>query len=148
MSSRRLVAAGLLATLAACASLPRPQPPAVVGASVRVAELRLPSVRLAVDVTLHNPNAQELPVDALEATLALGGADVGRATLERGVRLPAQGDATVPLDVRGDTSVALAQLGSALGAGRGVDYELRGSVRLADGTLLPFRRRGTLPGGR
>jgi LEA14-like dessication related protein len=145
---RRWAIAVLVAAVAGCASVPRPQPPQVVGATVRLAEVRLPDVRLVVDVALHNPNARDIALEALDAALALGGVDVGRATLERAVTLPAGGDAHVPLDVRGNAAAILAQLGGALGGGRAVDYELRGTLRLADGTTLPFRRRGLVPQAR
>jgi LEA14-like dessication related protein len=138
--------AAAAALLGACATLAPVEPPQVVGATVRAAELRLPEVRVAVDVALRNPNARTIALEALDATLALGGVDVGRATLARPVMLPAHGEARVPLDVRGDAAAALAQLGGALGAARPVDYELRGSLRLADGTVVPFRRRSTFAG--
>jgi LEA14-like dessication related protein len=110
-----------------------------------VVELRLPAVRLAVEIALRNPNAFGLAVDALDATLAVGGADVGRAILQQPVTLPAQGEARVPLDVRGDASVALAQVAAAYAAGRPLEYEVRGTLRLADGSVWPFHRRGAAP---
>jgi LEA14-like dessication related protein len=142
---RRALVALAAVALAGCAALPRPVPPEVVGANVRVVELRLPAVRLAVEIALRNPNAFGLAVDALDATLAVGGADIGRAILQQPVTLPALGEARVPLDLRGDASVALAQVAAAYAAGRPLAYEVRGTLRLADGSVWPFHRRGVAP---
>lgn len=131
--------------LASCATLPRLAAPQVVDAQVRVVALRLPEVRLGVDLGVRNPNARAVDIEALEATLAVGGDDAGRATLVRPVTLPAEGEARVTLDVRADASVALARVGAALGAGRPLDAEVRGTLRLADGTTWPFRRRVGAP---
>lgn len=144
------LAIAFLASVAAagCASLPRPSPPEVVGARVRVADARLPEVRLAVDLVMRNPNARDLAVDGLEATLALDGEVVGRGALAQPVLLPAHGDARIPLDVRGDASRLLARVGAALGAARPLGYEVRGTVALRDGSVVPFRRDGRLPEAR
>jgi hypothetical protein len=60
------------------------------------------------------------------------------------VTLPAYGEAPVALDVRADASAALARIAAALGAAAPLEYELAGTLRLADGTAWPFRRRGAV----
>lgn len=125
--------------------MPKLEPPQIVATSVRVAEVRLPDIRLAVEVVVRNPNARALAVEALTATLVLGGAEVGQAKLAQPATLPAQGEARLPLDVRGDASIALGRIAQAFGAARALDYEVRGSLTMADGTTLPFRRVGRVP---
>ena len=148
MARRRFLAGAVAMALAGCSALtPRLVAPEVVGTRVRVAEVRLPDVRLGIELDLRNPNARDVALDALDASLSLGGEDIGRARLARPVTLPANGEARVALDVRADASAALARLGAALGAGRPLDYEVRGTLRLADGATYPFRRRGEVPAG-
>jgi hypothetical protein len=60
------------------------------------------------------------------------------------VTLPAYGEASVALDVRADASASLPRIAAALGAAAPLEYELAGTLRLADGTSWPFRRRGAV----
>ena len=146
MNRRASIALMLALALAACASLaPRLEAPKIVASSVRVVSVGLPDVRLAVELTLANPNAVDI---ALDARVSLEGEHVAAATLDRPVTLPANGEARVALSARGDAAAALASLGRALGAGRPLRYEIAGEARLADGTRLPFLRRGDTSGGR
>lgn len=132
-----------LALCAGCAALaPRLAKPELVGASVRIASIALPEIRLAIDLELANPNAVEIALDALVARVALEGEPVATATLDRPVRLPANATARVPTTARGDAAAALGALGRALGSGRALRYELTGEATLADGTRFPFARRG------
>ena len=142
MQRRHVLLAALGAALSGCATLQRPIAPEVIASRVRFVEVRLPEIRLAVELTLRSRNLLPMAIDALEATLSLAGVEVGRATLVQPVTLPAYGEARVELAVRADASPALSRLAAALGAGQPVDYELAGTLRLADGTSWPFRRRG------
>lgn len=143
MHRRHVLLAALGATLSGCATLQSPIiAPEVVASRVRFVDVRLPEVRLAVELTLASRNLRPLAIDALDATLSLGGVEVGRAKLAQPVTLPAYGEARVDLDVRADASAALSRIGAALGAGQPVEYDLAGTLRLADGTSWPFRRRG------
>jgi LEA14-like dessication related protein len=144
MQRRHFLPALLAVTLSGCATLQRPIAPEVIASRVRVVEARLPEIRLAVELTLRSRNLLPLPIDALDATLSLAGADVGRAALAQPVTLPAYGEASVALDVRADPSTALPRIAAALGAAAPLEYELAGTLRLADGTSWPFRRRGAV----
>lgn len=149
MIRRRALLILVAITLAACAALsPRLEAPKVVASSVRVVAASLPDVRLAVELTLSNPNAVDVALEALDARVALDGERFAAVALDRPVTLPANGEARVSLSARGDASVALAALGRALGAARPLRYEITGEARLADGTRLPFVRRGDAVGPR
>ena len=144
MQRRHFLPAVLAVALSGCATLQRPIAPEVIASRVRVVEARLPEIRLAVELTLRSRNLLPLPIDALDATLSLAGVDVGRATLAQPVTLPAYGEASVVLDVRADASASLPRIAAALGAASPLEYELAGTLRLADGTSWPFRRRGAV----
>lgn len=136
-----VAALALLLLVAACATL-RPASPEIVAATVRVVELRFPSIRFDVDLELLNPNRFEIAVASLEAELTVAGERTGTARLAAPVALPAGATATVRIEARGDASAALAGLGRALGGARPLDYRLRGAIVLADGTRFPFSRGG------
>ena len=144
MQRRHFLPAVLAVALSGCATLQRPIAPEVIASRVRVVEARLPEIRLAVELTLRSRNLLPLPIDALDATLSLAGVDVGRAALARPATLPAYGEADVALDVRADASASLARIAAALAAAAPLEYELAGTLRLADGTSWPFRRRGAV----
>lgn len=149
-SRRRLAHAALAAlagTLAACASIPRLVAPEIVSADVRMADVRLPAIRLDVDVELRNPNPVDVSVSALDVDLEISGERAGGARLASPVTLPARGTARVAVQVTGDTSVALAGVARAFGNARALDYALRGTLVLADGTAFPFVRRGQVAAG-
>jgi LEA14-like dessication related protein len=140
--------AGLGLAPAGCATLQRPIAPEVIATRVSVVEVRLPEVRVAVELTMRNRNVVAVPVARLDVTLALDGVEVGGAKLVDAVTLPAYGEVRVPLDVRADASAALAQVGAALGSAQPLVYDLHGTIRLADGTEFPFRRHGSVPARR
>ena len=144
MRRRHVLPAVLALALSGCETLRRPIAPEVVVSRVRVVEARLPEIRLAVELTLRSRNLLPLSIDALDATLSLAGVDVGRAALVQPVTVPAYGEAGVALDVRADASASLSRIAAALGAASPLEYELAGTLRLADGTSWPFRRRGAV----
>jgi len=147
---RRMAFVAVAALLAGCAALPpRLAAPEFEVAGVRVVEARLPSVRLAVDLVVRNPNAVAIELAGLDADLAIEGERAGSARLARPAMLPAQGAARVQLAVDADAGAALAGLGRALGGARPLAYDLAGRATLADGRAFPFRRRGEIavPGG-
>jgi len=144
----KLLLGALALALAGCATLQRPLAPEVIATRVSVVEVRLPEVRVAVELTVRNRNVAAVAVDKLDVSLALAGVEVGGATLVESVTLPAYGEVRVPLEVRADASAALAQVGAALGSAQPLVYDLRGTFRLADGTEFPFRRHGSVPARR
>ena len=144
MRRRHVLPAVLAVALSGCETLRRPIAPEVIASRVRVVEARLPEIRLALELTLRSRNLLPLPIEALDATLSLAGVDVGRAALAQPATLPAYGEANVALDVRADASASLPRIAAALAAAAPLEYELAGTLRLADGTSWPFRRRGAV----
>ena len=139
----------LAAALAACAALgPRLAAPDVVKANVRVVQVNLPDVTMAIDLTLSNPNAVEIVVRAFDARISLEGERVATASLAAPVTMPANGTAEVSLAARGDAAATLAGVGRALGSARAMRYEIAGDVTLGDGSRFPFVRRGETAGAR
>ena len=146
---RALAALILGAALAGCAAFgPRPAAPQIVGANVRVVQVNLPEVRMAIDLTLSNPNAVEIVVRGFDARVSLEGERIATASLAAPVTMPANGTAEVTLSARGDAAATLAGVGRALGSARAMRYEIAGDVTLGDGSRFPFVRRGETSGAR
>ena len=134
------------ALLAACASAP----PRLVAPEVRAAEVRIvvfdfPQVRLAVDLSVYNPNARAIALEGLDVALHVEGRPVARTSLASPITL-APGSATpVALDASGHLGAALAGVARSLDRGsQALRYEIEGNARLADGSQIPFRRAGVL----
>ncbi len=144
MQRRLFLPAVLAVALSGCATLQRPIAPEVIASRVRLVEARLPEILLAVELTVRSRNLLPLPIDALDATLSLAGVDVGRAALAQPVTLPAYGEARVALDVRADAAASLRASPPRSAPQRSLEYELAGTLRFADGTSWPFRRRGAV----
>ena len=152
---RHRTAPGVLAALvvavalAACAAyVPRLAAPEIVGANVRVVQVNLPEVTMAIDLTLSNPNAVEIVVRTSDARISLEGERIATASLAAPVTMPANGTADVTLSARGDAAATLAGVGRALGSARAMRYEIAGDVTLGDGSRYPFVRRGETSGAR
>jgi len=146
---RAAVAVVLAVALAACAAMgPKLAAPEIVGANVRVVQVNLPEVTMAIDLTLSNPNAVEIVVKAFDARVSLEGERIATASLAAPVTMPANGTAQVTLTARGDAAATLAGVGRALGSARAMRYEIAGDVTLGDGSRYPFVRRGETSGAR
>ncbi len=149
MKLRAAVAPVLAVALAACAALgPRLAAPEIVGANVRVVQVNLPEVTMAIDLRLSNPNAVEIVVRTFDARISLEGERIATASLAAPVTMPANGTADVTLSARGDAAATLAGVGRALGSARAMRYEIAGDVTLGDGSRYQFVRRGETSGAR
>jgi LEA14-like dessication related protein len=146
---RAAVALVLVVALAACAAMgPKLASPEIVGANVRVVQVTLPEVTMAIDLTLSNPNAVEIVVQGFDARISLEGERIATASLAAPVTMPANGTAGMTLSARGDAAATLAGVGRALGSARAMRYEIAGDVTLGDGSRYPFVRRGETSGAR
>ena len=149
MKLRAAVAVVLAVALAACAALgPKLAAPEIVGANVRVVQVNLPEVTMAIDLTLSNSNAVEIVVKAFDARVSLEGERIATASLAAPVTMSANGTAGMTLSARGDAAATLAGVGRALGSARAMRYEIAGDVTLGDGSRYPFVRRGETSGAR
>lgn len=132
--------------LAACANVPaRFAAPEVRAAEVRVVVFDFPRVRLALDLTVHNPNDRAIALEALDVALHVEGRSVARTSLASPVTLGAGTVTSVALDASGDLGEVLAGVARSMGRdGKALHYEIAGTARLSDGTQFPFRRGGVL----
>jgi LEA14-like dessication related protein len=135
----------LVAMVAGCAALaPKPLPPTVELAGLRVTRLAPADTRLRVALTVRNPNAYALGLSALDATMTIEGERFATGALVAPVTVAASGEARVELDVRTDL-FAVAVVTDRVSKERKARYELTGSAVVQDGMRLPFTRRGELP---
>jgi LEA14-like dessication related protein len=144
-TSAILIATAALAT--ACATIaPKPLPPQVTLDGVRVTRFTLLDTRLSVALTVRNPNAYDLVVRELDATLAVEDERLLTGTLLAPATLTASGDARIEIEARTDFAAIVSAL-DRFTRQRTVRYELTGTTVVQDGLRLPFSRRGELPAG-
>jgi LEA14-like dessication related protein len=136
----------LCAVLGACVNVPpRLVAPEIRAAEVRVVVIDFPQVRLAVGLSVYNPNASAIALEALDVALHVEGQPVARTSLASPVTLAAASTTSVGLDARGHLGAALAGVARSLDrGGQALRYEIAGTARLADGSQFPFRRGGML----
>jgi LEA14-like dessication related protein len=140
------VAAALL-LVAGCAALaPRPLPPKVELAGLRVTRLAPADTRIRIALDVQNPNAYALAVSALDATVTVEGERFATATLASPVTLAATADTRVELEARTEFA-AVAAVADRVARERKARYEVAGSAVVQDGLRLPFAKRGELPVG-
>ena len=146
-TSRRRLAAALVALVAGCAALPpKPLPPQVALETVRVARLTAADARIVVTLAVRNPNAYDLAVNALDASLALEGEPLLDGSLKAPAVLAAGADTRIDVEVR-TTLAAVAAALDRLSRRTTVHYDLTGTAVVQDGLTLPFARRGDIPVG-
>ena len=150
---RRFVAVIGALALAACATFgPRVAAPTVTVVDVRLDRLEAASAWFVASVQLANPNAQEIAVDTLDATLAIEGEPVATAALSAPVRVPANGTAAAEIVARTGIDAILRATANALqrfgtlapGTSPTLHYVIEGRATLANGLRAPFRRSGEL----
>jgi LEA14-like dessication related protein len=146
---RKLRAACVAITCAlvtACASVaPRLVAPEIRAVEVRVVVFDFPQVRLAMDLTVFNPNARPIGLEGLDVALHVEGRPVARTSLAAPVMLAPSSATSVAMDATGHLGAALAGVARSLDrGGQALRYEIEGTARLADGSQYPFRRSGVL----
>ena len=143
---RSTIVALVSTVLAACANVPaRLVAPEVRAADVRVVVLDFPRVRLALDLTVHNPNDRAIALEALDVVLHVEGRPVARTALASPVTLRARTATPVALDASGHLGEVLAGVARSMDRdGKALHYEIAGTARLSDGSQFPFRRGGVL----
>jgi LEA14-like dessication related protein len=127
----------------ACSTLqPRsqPQPPTVSLESLRVESAIDGQARIALGLSVENPNESSVPVDALDFSLTIADMPVASGVLATPLTLPALGSARAQIVVSTSLAVMRSALDASLARGS-IDYEIAGNVVIA-GWKLPFSRRG------
>jgi LEA14-like dessication related protein len=140
------VAAALLLGAGCAALAPRPLPPKVELAGLRVTRLAPADTRIRIALDVQNPNAYALAVSALDATVTVEGERFATATLASPITLAATADTRVELEARTDFA-AVAAVADRVARERKARYEVAGSAVVQDGLRLPFAKRGELPVG-
>jgi LEA14-like dessication related protein len=134
----------LLFAIACTSARPKIDPPAVTLESVRV--LRIADAKASISLTLRlaNTNNFDLAVDAVDLEVTLDGRPAANIRSVRIEPLPAGGETKVELAGRVDVAAVASAL-MTLGSQVRVEYALKGSATLRDGTTLPFSRKGEIP---
>ena len=139
------------ALLASCAAAPRLVAPRVAVDSVRLDRITGGEARFDVMLSLTNPNARELAVEAIDASVTIDDVPVGTATLKEPLRLPANGEATATLQARAGLAAVLrlaadfaqrAQEQKGKGQPTQVRYAVSGNATVQGGYTIPFSRSG------
>jgi LEA14-like dessication related protein len=140
-----------VALLASCVTAPRLVAPRVAVDSVRLDRIAGGEARFDVLLSLTNPNARELAVETINASVTVDDVPVGTATLKEPLRLPANGDATATLQARAGVAAVLrlvadfaqrAQEQKQTGLPTQVRYSVSGNATVQGGYSIPFSRSG------
>lgn len=137
----------LMVGLSACSGtgLPDAELPDVSLAGLSFAEPGLFEQGFTLQLRLKNPNAFDIPVQALNFALDVNGASFANGLSNQDFVLPASAEIVVPIDVAIATE-DLIQRVLAIGAGRRLDYQLTGAVEIDSwfAAPVPFDRSGKL----
>lgn len=112
--------------------------------AVRVIRLTAADARFALALAVHNPNAYDLAVNALDARLAVEGEEFLAASLAAPTVLAAGTATRVEVEARTTLGAVAAAL-DRLSRQPVVRYEITGTAVVQDGMRLPFARSGELP---
>ena len=134
----------LLFAIACTSTRPKIDPPTVTLESARILRIAEGKASVTLVLRLANPNNFALAIDAIDFEVTLDGRPAASGRSGRVEALPAAGDAKLELTGRvdvGAVATALMTLGSQLP----VEYMLKGTATLHDGSSLPFSRKGEIP---
>lgn len=139
-----LITICILTVLAApgCATIlsKKPLAPVVKIAAVRPLNLSFTKQRLAFTLQVHNPNDYDLPLENLDFVASLAGDNIATGKSDQAVTLPANGEATVEVEVEARINQLLSQFQSMLSTNSiNLEYGVKGHVKLANWpTRIPF----------
>ncbi len=117
--------------------------PEVTLESLRILRIAEGKAELAIGLRVFNPNAFALPVDRVEFDVYVDGRSAATSRSVRVDSLPPRGEAKVELAGRVDMAAVATALMS-IASQLPVDYAMKGTVTLTDGTALPFARKGRI----
>ena len=140
----RAALAGMLLVAACTSNRPKIEAPSVTVDSVHILRIVEGRASLLIDLQVANPNSFALPIDAVEVEVTLDARPAADAHSVHIDPLPAQGKAKVVLAGQVDaTAVATALM--TLGTKVPIEYTIKGTATLHDGTTLPFAHKGDIP---
>lgn len=138
----RIVALALALLLAACATVVS-KPPAVSLAGVGLESISLFEQRYVLQLRVTNPNDRDIPVDGLAFEVELNGMHFASGVSNQAVTIPRLGEAL--LEVRATSNLAsfMRQWRDLEKGGRsGLDYRIKGSLRVSGYGAVPFDHKG------
>ena len=153
---RRALASCLVFVLAACSALaPKPLPPQVSVAAVEVRSVGVFEQRFEILLSVANPNAFALTIEALEFDLDVNGHPFARGLSPLPTRLAASSETDLRIEavMRSDDLIRQLQTLSPGLLKQGLPYRLRGRVKTdTSSRWLPFEHAGVYgaprpPGG-
>ncbi|MDQ6618815.1 MAG: LEA type 2 family protein [Pseudomonadota bacterium] len=145
--SRRAIAIAVLACgmLCGCAGvITRPLPPKVDVQGMQTVVLPGGETRFRVRLNVHNPNAYDVAVQAIEATIRIEEQPIATADLPQPVVLRGDSDTQVDVDARPDFSALAGAFDRVLRRFKAA-YQVTGYAVIQDGMRLNFDKRGELP---
>ena len=140
---KRLFAALLVVTLAACSTLGLKKPEVSLSDIKPAGKSTLFEQNFDVALRVSNPNAFALSGRGMNFTLFVNGDKLADGASNQAFEVPANGSAVVTLRMRTSLADWLRQAGSLLTSGGGVDYRLQGRINDVNGLAdLPIDRSG------
>jgi LEA14-like dessication related protein len=118
--------------------------PEVTLETLRILRVADAKAELSIGLRIYNPNTYALPVARVEFDVTIDGRPAADSRSVRVDPLPPHGEAKVELSGRVDIAAVATAL-MALGSQLPVDYAVKGTITLTDGTALPFARKGRIP---
>ena len=135
----------LLTCLVACSQLSKSlvKDPEVKVADVKVQEIGLSSVKLAVKLDVLNPNPVAIRLDQIDYALKIAGAEVTKGSLDQGVSLEAKQNNVVIVPLQFTYNSAGQALRALMGASQDKTYEVAGNAKFGLFTI-PFNKKGEI----
>jgi LEA14-like dessication related protein len=149
---RRVVWAGACATaailVAACTTFaPHFATPGLSLTGIELLGGNLFQQDFRLDLQIHNPNRQSLPIERVRVRLSLGGEPIASGTSMRPFVVPPMGDARFEMTVSANLAAGIAEVARLARTNAPVPYAIDGVVRLDLPMFhsLPFHASGRLP---
>ncbi len=144
IAMRGVVLAAVLA-LTGCVPLGQQfQAPEVTLETLRILRIADAKADVTISLRVFNPNTYTLPVDRVDFEVTLDGRPAANSRSVRVDPLPPQGEAKVELSGRVDVAAVATAL-MTIGSQLPVDYAVKGTIMLTDGTAVPVARKGRVP---
>lgn len=133
------------AVLAACAPLVT-RPPTVSLAGLGLESVGLFEQRYVLQLRVRNPNDSDIPVDGLDFEVEVNGMPFASGVSSTRTTLPRQGEALLDVTATSNLASFLRQWRGGESGGRaGLDYRIKGSLRVPGYGAVPFDHRGEVP---
>lgn len=146
MAKRLTAAAALVAVLSgsSCSLFAHWQTPTLSVVNIQIGHSDLWQQHLLVRMSVHNPNARELPVQGLSYTLDVNGEEAAHGETGASFVVPALGDAEFDMNVTANAAATLIRMFTRNSGS--VQYRIRGKVELSAGMVrsVPFDQQGEL----